>query len=165
MSDIDPIDVAALRRLLFEGACFVEDEKTVEEMTSVERADLVVDQLATLRQRVAELEEIVDPDPGSTRYKHLTRAQKVRRVRQTLVEKARTRSGKSKMHYDEVQALFGGRPSPGHCYDLMEQAGEMDGFDYDEGADDQKRVRCNTDAVNAEALFHGANNAASEEAA
>lgn len=68
MSDIDPIDVAALRRLLFEGARLVEDEEDVEEMTPVERADVVVDHLETLHHRVAEFQEIVD-SPSTARLR------------------------------------------------------------------------------------------------
>jgi len=118
------------------------------------------DENEQLRERVAELEEIVDPDPNSREYEHLTKPQKVHRVRRSLVEKAAQTRGKARMKYDDVQWLFDGQPSPGHAYDLMELAAELDGFAYDQaGGDGQKRIRVNLDAVNDESLIHAANKA------
>lgn len=121
-----------------------------------------------LRERVTELESIVEPNPGSTEYEQLTRSQKVHRIRRSLVEKASATNGKFALKYDEVQWLFDGHPSPSHCYDLMELAGDLDGFVYDQAGpngEGQKRIRVKLDSVNDESLIYAAKNAPSSEVA
>lgn len=114
-----------------------------------------------LEDRVATLEELVDPDPGGVAYEQLTREQKVHRVRVALFEQA-TDGRTASMKYKDVQWLFDGRPSPGHAYDLMELAAEADGFVYDRAgngnATGDKRIRVEPDAVNDERVIHAANN-------
>ena len=111
-----------------------------------------------LRHRVAELEELVDPDPGGVAYEQLTRDQKVHRVRVALLEQA-TAGNAPVMKYDDVRWLFDGKPSPGHAYDLMELAASADGYVYEEGGhgSGQKRIRVEPDAVNDERIVHAAN--------
>lgn len=113
-----------------------------------------------LRERVAELEELVDPDPGGKEYEQLTKDQKVHRVRVALLDQATgTNNGKAKMNYKEIMWLFDGHPSAGHAYDLMERAGQLDGFAYDSaGGDGEKRVRVDAGDVNDDALVHAVNN-------
>lgn len=115
-----------------------------------------------LEERVDELEQIVEPDPGTTAYEQLTKGQKVHRVRKTLAERADARNGVASMKYREVMMLFDGHPSAGHCYDLMERAGEMDGFVYDAAGNGEgkKRIRVKLDAVNDDGNLHGVNNEA-----
>jgi len=118
------------------------------------------DENRQLRERVAELEELVDPDPGNVAYEQLTKSQKIHRVRKALLETATRSNGVASMKYKEVMALFNNRPSPGHAYDLMEAAAEIDGYAYDaagQGRGD-KRVRVNADDVNDDRLFHAVNN-------
>lgn len=113
-----------------------------------------------LRNRISELEEVVDPDP-TTDYDQLTKAQKVRKLRKALLREAMNASGKASMKYDEVRALFDMNVSPGHAYNLMEAAAKMDGFRYDkEGYQNQgqKRVAVEIDAVNDETLIQSVNN-------
>jgi len=114
-----------------------------------------------LKERVAELEELVDPDPGHTDYEQLTKDQKVHRIRKTLCEYAGSTGGTARMKYREVMMLFDGHPSAGHCYDLMERAGQIGGFAYDAAGngDGEKRIRVNVDDVNDETLLHAVNNA------
>lgn len=109
-----------------------------------------------LRERIAELEELVDPDPGSVSYDQLTKEQKIHRVRKKLAQKANgSRGGKARMTYKDVMWLFDGHPSTGHCYDLMECAARLDGYAYDAAGDGgEKRVRVNLDGVNDETLVH-----------
>lgn len=129
----------------------------------VEELEHVVDVQA---ERLADLEQLVDPDPGSIRYEQLSKEQKVYRVRKALVEDAARSGGTAALHYDDVKWLFDGHPSPGHCYDLMKRAAELDGFAYDtpNGEGGQKRIRVNLDGVNDETLVHAANNVSTEEA-
>jgi len=120
----------------------------------------------SLRKRIVELEELVDPDPGSVGYDNLTKEQKVFRVRKVLAERAGRSNGKAAMAYKEIIALFDGHPSPGHAYDLMERAGKLEGYAYDKagGGRGNKRIRVNVEAVKDETLFHAANKAASSAA-
>lgn len=113
-----------------------------------------------LEDRVAELEELVDPDPGGTAYDQLTKDQKVHRLRKTLAENAATGVGHA-MKYREVMMLFDGHPSAGHCYDLMESAATLDGFVYDKagGGKGEKRIKVILDDVNDKTLVHAVNNA------
>lgn len=114
-----------------------------------------------LRERVAELEKIVSPDPNAVEYEQLTRPQRVHRIRKKLVEQAaRRHNGRSSMDYKEVTWLFDGHPSAGHAYTLMELAGDLDGFEYDPNSGKNHRVLVNLDGVNDESLFHAANKAA-----
>jgi len=140
----------------------------------IEKLERLVDALQTkcnyqserideLEGRLAELESLVDPDPGSTEYEQLTKAQKVRKLRVALLEQAENSNrGIAQMKYKDVMWLFDGHPSAGHCYDLMERAAEIEGYAYDAAGngDGDKRVRVESDAVNDERLFHAVNNEA-----
>lgn len=162
MSDAsEALDHAAFRQLVFGLASGeAEDYDTI-----VEAVREIVAENQRLREEVAELQELVDPDPGATEYQQLTKPQKVSRVRSALVEEAEKRGGRAALHYDDVKWLFDGHPSAGHCYDLMERAAELDGFAYDRPSGDggQKRVRVNLDGVNDLDRFHAVNNGSIEE--
>ena len=114
--------------------------------------------LDELEERVAELEELVDPDPGGVAYEQLTSDQKVHRIRVALLEQA-TAGNAPTMKYDDVRWLFDGKPSAGHAYDLMERVANADGYVYETGGhgDGQKRIRVEPDAVNDERIVHAAN--------
>lgn len=116
------------------------------------------ERIEDLEDRVAELEQLVDPDPGTTAYEQLTREQKVHRVRVALLEQAT--AGKSAvMRYDDVRWLFDGKPSAGHAYTLMELVAEAEGYTYEIGGHGkgQKRIRVEPDSVNDERVIHAAN--------
>lgn len=155
MSDgLNNLEAAAFRRILYALA----EEETDGDDPVMDAALELVDRVETLEDRVSELEQAVDPDPGSTAYNQLTRGQKVHRVRVKLLEQAT--DGKSPvMKYDDVRWLFDGKPSAGHAYDLMELAAEADGYVYETGGNGngQKRIRVEPDAVNDERVLHAAN--------
>ena len=138
--DLEPL-VDALRRQLKDRTRRVED----------------------LEKRVAELEELVDPDPGGVAYEQLTSDQKVHRIRVALLEQASAGNAPT-MKYDDVRWLFDGKPSAGHAYDLMERAANADGYVYETGGhgDGQKRIRVEPDAVNDERIVHAVNNGTAE---
>ncbi|MFC6765406.1 hypothetical protein [Natrinema soli] len=116
-----------------------------------------------LKERVGKLEAELNPNPDSKPYKELGRDEKVQKLREYLVSMASSRhSGKFAMEYNDVVALFDGQPSPGHAYDLMEIAGNADGFAFKEFDDRTNQLRVNLDDVNDETLFHAANNGVSE---
>jgi cell division septum initiation protein DivIVA len=112
-----------------------------------------------LREQLADLRTVVDPDPADQDYEALDRSRKVHRVRRRLVEDAASSNGKASMDYTAVKWLFDGYPSDGHCYDLMQLAENLDGFRYQERDGGSNRVLVNLDAVNDETLIHAANNA------
>jgi len=109
-----------------------------------------------LRERIADLEQVVDPAPGSRDYAQLDRDDKVFRLRKALVTKAAKNGGAAAMDYEAVRSAFDYHPSVGHAYDLMAYAGQADGFDYQD-RDGGKRLTVKTDAVNDETLFHAVN--------
>lgn len=110
-----------------------------------------------LRDRVAELEQYVDPDPGHGSYDSLSKERKVFKVRKSLTQKAMdAANGRAALGYKDVYWLFDGHPSYAHCYDLMERAAELDGFEYDTSDGSSNRLLVNLDAVNDEAVFHAA---------
>ncbi|RLM67655.1 hypothetical protein [Halorubrum sp. Atlit-26R] len=157
----EALDHAAIRQLIY-GLASGDPEDYDNIVDAVHE---VVEENRRLREEVAELQELVDPDPGATEYQQLTKPQKVSRVRSALVEEAEKRGGRAALHYDDVKWLFDGHPSAGHCYDLMERAADMDGFAYDRpsGEGGQKRVRVNLDGVNDLERFHAVNNRSTEE--
>lgn len=123
-----------------------------------ERVEELEERKTALEGRVAHLEEVVNPDPNRTSYDQLTKSQKVYRVRKALVEEAAKSNGTAMFTYKEVKWLFDGQPSVGHTYDLMELAGDLDGFNYDENHD-ENRVTVKLPSVNDETLVHAANKA------
>lgn len=113
-----------------------------------------------LEDRVTELETVVNPDPGSVDYEQLTKAQKIQKLRLGLIQSAARSNGKYAMKYREVMTFFDGHPSAGHCYDLMDRAGELEGFAYDKAnGSGEKRIRVDIESVNDDALIHAANKA------
>ena len=159
--DQERLEHAAFKQLVWALAPGEPDEYD----TIVDGVHAVIEEHRELEERVAELEGLVDPDPGSTAYQQLTKAQKVHRVRSALVEEAEKSGGRAALKYDDVKWLFDGHPSAGHCYDLMGRAADMDGFAYDRpnGDGGQKRVRVNLDGVNDLDRFHAVNNGSLEE--
>lgn len=133
-------------------------ETRIDALTdAIERLEETVEEQ---QDRIAELEELVNPDPADVEYAQLTKDQKVFKIRKHLIEDAAKTNGVSRMVYREIKALFDGHPSPGHCYDLMKQAAQVDGYEYDQaGGDGQKRVRVAMNAVKDETLIHAANKA------
>lgn len=125
-----------------------------------ERVDELEAENDSLRGELAELGEVVDPDPGSREYASLSKAQKVHRLRRTLVEQAaRATTKRAKMEYTDVIYLFDGHPSPGHAYDLMRAASNLEGFQYDTSGERQNRITVDLESVNDESLVHAANKA------
>lgn len=124
---------------------------------------------AELKRRIAQLEEVVDPDPDSKDYDRLSKPEKVRAVRKAVIRKA-LNSGNGEagsMTYDEVLALFGNRPSAGHAYNLMKAAADLDGFGYDNAGrqgQGQKRIRVDIQAVNDDGLIQSVNNESTSQA-
>lgn len=116
-----------------------------------------------LKERVAELEAKVDPDPTAKEYDEMDRSERVRKIRESLVTEAQRRTtNKSQMNYKEVLRLFDNHPSAGYVYKLMQLAANADGFKYTDK--DGKVIRVKADAVKDETLFHGVNNPSAMEA-
>jgi hypothetical protein len=156
----DPMEAAAIRKtidkLAGERADIVDDGP-------LDCADAAAERLNDLEERLAELERVVDPDPGSADYDGMTRAQRTHRVRVHLLTVARN-SNVTTMNYRDVKNLFDGHPSTGYAYTLMEQAAEIDGFVYETGGhgDGEKRIRVKQDDVNDERVVHAVNNGGEE---
>lgn len=156
--DIDPEMSAAVRKLInrLAGVDPIDPDDNPSVFEAIDRA---AERMENIEQQVAELEKVVDPDPGAVEYDQLTKEQKVRRVRKTLLKNAA--EGRAPvMKYRDVMYLFDSNPSAGHCYTLMERAADADGFYYETGGhgDGEKRIRVEPDGVNDNALIHAVNN-------
>lgn len=115
------------------------------------------DRIEELEDTVERLQQVVDTDLDAKSYDQLTRQDKVREIRDTLVREAMDHAGTARIEYGEVRAIFGNRPSPGHTYDLMELAGEGEGFGYDDADDTPQRVVVDLEYVNDECRVRAAN--------
>lgn len=122
-------------------------------------------EIGALRNRVAELENLVEPDPGKGEYDQLSKDRKVWRIRKKLAETAAEGRGAASMDYKDIMWLFDGHPSSGHCYNLMERAGEVDGYEYDKAPDGQRRITVELEGVNDERLLHSVKEGYEPEAA
>lgn len=111
-----------------------------------------------LEGRVADLEAMKNPNPSSDEYATMDRDTKVQKLRLALVTRAADRAtGKAKMEYNEVLALFDHHPSSGHVYDLMRLAADLDGFAYRTPADGNNTVRVDLDRVKDQTMLSHAN--------
>jgi TolA-binding protein len=94
---------------------------------------------ADLRERVEELEQR-SPTLEDRDYEQLDKGDKATILHGKLRETATATNGKASLDYKAVIALWDGRPSPGHAYDIMRVAGTMEQTEYGEGRDGSKRV-------------------------
>lgn len=123
------------------------------------RMDHLQSQIDELQDEVSLLRTTTDTDRGSINYDAMSKSEKVREVRLAVLRRAEDRpNGKAAMTYREVMTFFDDHPSPGHCYDLMRDAGNLDGFEYNEREDAMNQIRVDRDSVNDTGLVHIANN-------
>jgi predicted nuclease with TOPRIM domain len=92
-----------------------------------------------LRERVEELEHRA-PTVEEKEYCDLEKSEKVKILRDKLRETATATNGKASLGYKGVMALWNGRPSVGHAYDIMRTAGMMEQTEYGDGRNGKKRV-------------------------
>jgi len=121
---LEPVEAAALRRILHQGAAAVsEDPAAVDEMSPVEKADLLLDRITSVEDTVREVAErtyllTLLSDDGPSK-----RARKVKVV-EHLIEKAEaTRSGKSHVDTETASAVAecSKRQARTHLDELAEQ--------------------------------------------
>jgi predicted nuclease with TOPRIM domain len=156
--------VEALRRKVnsrLDGIGHGEEHESVTDLLA--ELDALESRISNIEDRLRDVERVVSA-PDRLEWTEMSKDQKVFRVRQKLVELASNQDSTASLHYDDVQMLFNGQPSAGHAYNLMEAAGEANGFSYDraggglDSTDGQKRIRVNLADVNDLAAFHSLNN-------
>jgi len=86
-----------------------------------------------LEFRIAEL-ELKGEQKVDKEYKLLSREEKHELIIDDLLRRARAvASGKAKVEYSDVMhGTFNSKPSPDHCYTLMAEVGDRDGFEYND---------------------------------
>jgi predicted nucleic acid-binding Zn-ribbon protein len=104
-----------------------------------ERVETLEAENKDLRAKIEVLEDRA-PAPGEQEYEAMDKHDKATVVRSKMKETAKATNGKAKMEYKDVIAVFDGRASPGHAYDIMDVAGDGDGFDYGTAPDGTKRL-------------------------
>lgn len=118
----------------------------------------IEDVVDDLKQRLRAVESAVDTDLDGKAYGELTRKDKVRQIQTALINEATgSPTDKAAMDYQEIRWLFNGQPSTGHVYDLMDFAGQEDGFDYDRRDGKNNRLTVDLDAVKDELQVHAVN--------
>lgn len=143
MSEIDPLEVAALRRLLHQGAVWAAGEDLdPQDLSPVEKADLVLDALETMEQQMNEVAErahlmgLLSGD-GPTK-----RARKMQVVDHLREKAAKKRSGKTLVRSDTVATLtdVSGRQARNYMDEIAEQ---VPGCSVKQGEDvgDGKQLR------------------------
>jgi len=141
-----------------------EDDLRPEDVrAAIELAKNAKQETLDLREEIADLEEQIerqqfrlgkfqvvidalDEDP----YENLDYDEKVAHIRNELIERAeRSRSGAKRFDYEDIQDLWGGRPSPGHAYDLLEDAAAHPAF---EELSNPRRIAIDLDATDLASL-------------
>jgi hypothetical protein len=160
-------DIAIIKSELFSIAGDrISDDADLREITTAvgERVDELNNEVEQLNDRLSEIEKLVSPGDGVTPYDEMDKDQRVFRVREYLLQQAVDGTRRS-LGYREIKSLFNGQPSDGYCYELMELAGQADGFDYGaKGGGDvqsttgEKAIRVYPGDVNDERLIHTVNN-------
>lgn len=119
---------------------------------AVELARTAIQRVNELEDRVEQQQEIIDAQQEQIEllqaaiqepreYDQFDKQTKIGMVQKHLMKRAYDQGGKAKMDYDDVKwEVFDGEPSPYHCYELMKQAAQEDGFDYQEPSDENKRL-------------------------
>lgn len=114
--------------------------------------ETVEEQAETIQRQQEQIERLQAALPERQEYDQLDKQTKIGMVREHVVKRAQDNAGKAKIDYQGVKwEVFDGEPSPYHCYELMEQAGTADGFDYQEPANENKRLTVNMSQKNGNA--------------
>ncbi|AGM11181.1 hypothetical protein M197_gp16 [Haloarcula hispanica tailed virus 2] len=143
MTDVDPLEVAALRRLLHRGAEWAADaEVDPQDLSPVEKADLILTRLEQVDRRLDEVAErahlmgLLSGD-GPTK-----RARKMMVVDHLREKAAKKRSGKTLVRSDTVATLtdVSGRQARNYMDEIAEQ---VPGCSVKQGEDvgDGKQLR------------------------
>jgi len=127
------------------------------------RADELKDEIDDLREELTaqglRLSEINDERD----YAALTLDDKVGMVREHAYRRAVDGHGKHAMDYNDVMwEVFDGEPGAKHCYKLMRLAGEAEGFDHVDPADDSQQLRVDAAAAQRGPAFFSENKTAGE---
>jgi len=110
-----------------------------------------------LRRRIADIEAIIEPNPGSKEYRQMSKDERVLKVRRTLARRAKKNGGKASMDYNDISAVFDEEPSNGYCFKLMKAAKKAQGYEYEKRTDGNDRVKVELAAVNDERVLHAVN--------
>jgi hypothetical protein len=166
------LEMVAMRRLIYSLAGYPPGEEHPDGYDIIDAVDDAVERIGALdgagaggdvpddvQERLVALESTVDTDLDGKAYEELTRKDKVREIQTALInEAASSPTNKTAMDYQEIRWLFNARPSTGHVYDLMDFAGQENGFDYQHRDGGNNRLTVDLDDVNEELRVHAANN-------
>jgi hypothetical protein len=141
----DGVEQVAARKLIFRLA-EVDGEEMPTDTTLIDAVNEAVEQFEEMTARIDALEDRIDeletatPDAEAKEYGRMDKHDKAAVVRSKLREVAENTNGKAAFNYKDVIRVFEGQPSSGHAYDVMEVAGNADGFNYGESPGGTKRL-------------------------
>lgn len=124
------------------------------DMDELDTSEQAIEIIASMHQTIETLEARVElleeklPDADHRDYEQLDRYDKATIIRSQMREVAQNTNGKAAMQYKDIERHFDGKPSAGHCYDIMETAANGDGFQLGENNDGEKRLTFNESRVN-----------------
>lgn len=131
------LESAAVRKLIYQLA----GNPDPDENNISDAAEIAVERMNELDERVKTLEGATGVNLDNADYKNLSRAAKVKTIRESLAEKAKaTRNGKASMDYNEIMAVWDYQPSPGHATELAKDAGDAPGYNHEKHDDKNDRV-------------------------
>lgn len=166
-ADLEAMDRDGLVETLVSMDSRLSDMQVVVYETLKPRLDDLEAENEQLRDRVAELEAAVTPNPASKDYRKKSRAEKVFELRVSICRQAMKNRGRAAKDYSDVASVFNDHPSDGHCYQLMKLAADhdaetrrsnYDGFEYESrpsGKND--RLTVTVEDVNDERVLHAVN--------
>jgi len=140
------IEMAVLRKIVYQLA----GDPDPDDVSLMEAALEAVERFDEMEDRLAALEGATGINLENAEYQEMSRAAKIKRVRDALKAKAEeSHNGKAMMDYNEVSALFDYNASPGHAVDLAKAAAEYDeqtdtscraGVEFQKRSDGNNRV-------------------------
>lgn len=140
---------AAVRKVIYRLAELDGSTVDPDETNLIEAANTALENVETLDNRVTELETRLEsvedraPEPSKMKYDSMDKADKATVIQQKLRSTAEATNGKASMDYQDVISVFDGNPSPGHSYDILETAGEKQGYNYGTSPEGTKRLTVN----------------------
>lgn len=120
------IEMAVLRKVIYQMAGDPEDASLME------AALIALEEWEERGERLSALEGATGINIENAEYHDLSRAARIKRIKDSLRENAEKTNGRAAMDYKDVIWLFDGNPSPGYAVDLLKASEDReDGYKFE----------------------------------